>query len=152
MSETSKRSTLLIRVVFKSDVPALTELANQLGYASEPLEITSRLKALMELEDHEIFVAEVADVGVVGWVQVMEAHRLVSEPFAELGGLIVEQGWRGQGAGSLLLERAEGWARSRDLALIRVNSNTARQGVPAFYESQGYKLVKTQNVFQKFLM
>lgn len=152
MVETLNRSTLLIRIVFKSDVPALAELADQLGYESKPEEIAERLSVIVELEDHEVFVAEVADVGVIGWVQVNAAHRLVSEPFAELGGLVVEQGWRGQGAGRLLLERAEAWARAKGLALMRVNSNTARVGVPAFYKSQGYKLIKTQNVFYKSLL
>lgn len=152
MSEPQKRTGLLIRIAFESDATALTELADQLGYPSKPEEIAGRLRTLMDLEDHEIFVAEAADVGVVGCVQVMAAHRLVSEPFAELGGLVVEQGWRWQGAGSLLLERAEGWARARGLTIMRVNSNTARQGVPEFYESQGYKLIKTQNVFHKTLM
>lgn len=152
MTETSRKSALLIRVVFKSDVPGLAELADQLGYASKPEEIARRLNVLIELEDQKVFVAEAAETGVVGWVQVIEAHRLVSEPFAELGGLVVEQGWRGQGVGSLLLERAESWARARGLTLMRVNSNTARLGVPAFYESHGYKLIKTQNVFHKSLM
>lgn len=152
MTETSRRSPLLIRVVFKSDVPALTELADQLGYASKHDEIESRLIALLELDDHEVFVAEAADAGVIGCVEVMEIHRLVSEPFAELGGLVVDQGWRGLRAGSLLLERAEGWARRRGLTLMRVNSNIARLGVPAFYESQGYKRIKTQNVFHKSLV
>lgn len=152
MTETSKRVALLIRVVFKSDVLALVELSDQLGYASEPEKIADSLQAIMELENHKVFVAEAADAGVVGWVQVMEAHRLVSEPFAELGGLVVERGWRGQGAGSLLLERAESWARARGLTLMRVNSNTAREGVPAFYKNRGYKLIKTQNVFFKSLI
>lgn len=152
MSETPDVTNLLIRSVMKEDTLALARLADQLGYATKPEDMIERLEAIMELKDHQVYVAEAAGAGVVGWVHVMETHSLVSQPQAELGGLIVEQDWRGHGVGALLLERAEGWARAHEYVQMRVNSNTARQGVPAFYESQGYDLIKTQNVFYKSLM
>jgi GNAT superfamily N-acetyltransferase len=145
------RAEILIRKVVREDVPALTDLAEQLGYPTRPGEIAERLDHLMEQINHQVFVAQAPGGEVVGWIHVVGAYHLVLEPSAELGGLVVRGGWRNQGTGRLLLERAEEWARAWGYELMLVNSNTARQGVPGFYEHMGYELVKIQNVFYKSL-
>jgi len=149
MDEDAGKKEILIRAACKDDVPALAELAEQLGYPTAPGEIAEWMEYLMWLEDHEVFVAEVPAVGVVGWVHVFASYRLIIAPSAEVGGLVVRDGWREQGVGRLLLEKAEGWALDNGLTRMRVNSNTLRQGVPGFYEHLGYERIKIQNVFNK---
>lgn len=140
-----------IRTARGDDIPALIELAEQLGYSTQPGEIAKRLEHLMDRMDHEVYVAEEIDIGVVGWVHVLGSYHLILEPSAELGGLVVRDGWRKRGIGRLLLEQAENWARAHGYGLMRVNSNTVRQEAPDFYEYLGYERVKTQNVFYKSL-
>jgi GNAT superfamily N-acetyltransferase len=152
MDEEAGKKHTLIRSAIREDVPAITELSAELGYPTQPEEVAVCLENLMALEDHEVFVAQVAEAGVVGWVHVSGAYHLMMRPNAELGGLVVRDGWREQGIGRLLLERAEAWARERGYARMRVNSNAARQGVPAFYEHLGYERIKMQNVFYKLLI
>jgi GNAT superfamily N-acetyltransferase len=152
MDEEAGRRQNLIRNAVREDVAAIAELADQLGYPSQAAEAAECLEKLMELEDHAVFVAQADEAGVVGWVHVRGAYHLMMRPSAELGGLVVRDGWREQGIGRLLLEHAEAWARARGYARMRVNSNTARQGVPGFYEYLGYERIKTQNVFNKPLI
>ncbi|MCK4726727.1 MAG: GNAT family N-acetyltransferase, partial [Anaerolineales bacterium] len=79
-------------------------------------------------------------------------HRLVVEPFAEIGGLVVIEEWRASGVGRALLKTAETWARDRVVSGMRVRSNIIREGAQRFYEHLGYNNVKTQKVFLKELV
>jgi GNAT superfamily N-acetyltransferase len=148
----NKAMRVFVRTACKEDAPDLIELAEQLGYPTQPGEIAKRLEHLREREDHQVFVAVEEDRGLVGWVHVIGAYHLVFGPSAELGGLVVRDGWRERGIGRLLLERAEDWAGVHGYGVMRVNSNTARQDVPGFYEHLGYQRIKTQNVFYKSLI
>ena len=98
-----------------------------------------------------VYVAAGADGAVVGWVHVFLAHRLVAEPFAEIGGLVVDESCRVYGVGRALMETAEAWAQERGYPQVRVRSNTIRVGAFAFYQRLGYQCIKTQNVFVKAL-
>lgn len=71
--------------------------------------------------------------------------------FAEVGGLVVDADHRGAGAGRMLLEAAEDWAVAEGCALILIQSNVVRKNAQDFYQKSGYKILKTQNVFQKRL-
>jgi hypothetical protein len=88
------RMNTFIRAVREEDVPALIELANQLGYPTQPGEIAERLAHLKTQKNHQVFVAEERGSGVVGWVHVIGAYHLIIEPSAELGGVVVQDGWR----------------------------------------------------------
>lgn len=151
MDEDTGKTNILIRTATVDDVPAISELAAQLGYPTQPGEIVEWMEYLVWLEDHEVFVAEAPDAGVVGWVHVFASYRLIIDPGAELGGLVVRAGWQDQGIGRLLLEQAEKWARLHGFTRMRVSSNALRQGVPGFYEHLGYERIKIQNVFYKSL-
>lgn len=139
-----------IRQVTIDDAPVIAELAGQLGYPLEPAEATQRLSALQTDPQQCVLLAEQAGL-VTGWAHVFGAPRLIDPPFAELGGLVVRDGYRGQGAGAALVAAAEAWARQQGYAAMRVRSNIARERAPAFYTRQGYHLQKVQNVFYKEL-
>ncbi|MFB6266522.1 MAG: GNAT family N-acetyltransferase [Halodesulfurarchaeum sp.] len=53
---------------------------------------------------------------------------------------------RGEGMGSRLLDRIEGWAANRDLAHIGLSVNVANPEARAFYESRGFESKRTKMV------
>ncbi len=96
-----------------------------------------------------MFVAENADGQVVGWVHVFEAVRVESDGFAEIGGLVVAQNWRGLGAGARLVAAAERWASDNGFDTMRIRSRTERGGAHGFFERLGYTCSKSQRVFER---
>jgi GNAT superfamily N-acetyltransferase len=78
-------------------------------------------------------------------------HSLGIEPRAEITRLVVDSRSRSAGAGRLLVERGEQWARERGFAVIGVRSNVIRDRAHAFYLRLGYTITKSQKVFRKTL-
>jgi GNAT superfamily N-acetyltransferase len=56
---------------------------------------------------------------------------------------------RGQGIGRLLLEAGEKWATGQGYSDFTVRSNIKRTDAHAFYEKNGYGIIKTSHVFGK---
>jgi GNAT superfamily N-acetyltransferase len=102
-----------------------------------------------------VFLAELGDGpeagAVIGWVHVHEGRLVDSDPRAEVSALIVAEGYQGRGAGRLLMEHAERWARSRGFQTVLLRSNVIRTRAHAFYEKLGYETIKSQKVFRKKL-
>jgi GNAT superfamily N-acetyltransferase len=140
-----------VRPALPADAGAIADLAGQLGYPTSADLVADYLETTCEPEVEAIYVAELPDAGVVGWIHVFGARRLMVEPFAEIGGLVVDEAHRAQGAGQLLLGQAEKWASSRGFGLMRVRSNVVRSEAHTFYEWLGYDRAKQQNVFVKLL-
>jgi GNAT superfamily N-acetyltransferase len=88
---------------------------------------------------------------VVGWVHVFAQPMLVAEHTAEIGGLIVGEGYRSGGIGQRLLAAAEDWARAHGLTHLYVRSNVIRERAHRFYEREGYETTKRQRIFHKAL-
>ena len=124
---------MTIRLARLSDAPALADLSGELGYPTAREQVHSRLSTLLHRDDHAVYVAESEEEIVDGWIHVFGAHTVESDPFAEIGGLVVREAARGRGAGKALIGQALGWARSRGYGLIRVRSNTKRLIPTAWY-------------------
>jgi GNAT superfamily N-acetyltransferase len=142
---------ITIREASEGDAAAVARLSGQLGYPLGLATARERLDALAHGGRDAIFVATTGDGQVAGWVHVYGAQHLVTEPFAEVGGLIVDETCRGQGIGPRLLTRAEDWAREHAYARLRVRSNAARTRAHEFYRRHAYELRKTQAVFELVL-
>ena len=140
---------MIIRRASVDDAPAIASLAGELGYPAEPARMRARL-GLLHPEDDALFVG-VAGVAVIGWAHVAVVRVVVSEPYAELRGLVVAAALRSRGVGARLLRAAEEWVRDRDLPRIRVRSNVIRERTHAFYERHGYTTTKSQKAFDKEL-
>jgi GNAT superfamily N-acetyltransferase len=138
-----------VRNARDDDAGAVSDLANALGYSTTPTEALHRLGRVGGKQDHGIFVAELPDGTVVGWVHVFIAERVESDPFGELGGLVVSQDHRRTGVGRVLVARAEGWCRRRGIGVLRVRTNVVRADAHGFYERLDFKGVKTQAIFEK---
>ena len=84
---------LRLRQASLADGPHLARLATQLGYPSTEAQMARRLTALLPRADHWIGVAEQALSGqVVGWLHATVLASLELDPYAEILGLVVDEG------------------------------------------------------------
>jgi len=151
MAATRGIPVVRVRRAVEEDAAALAGLAVQLGYPCEPREAEERLRALLPPTDHAVFVAETAEGAIAGWLHV-SLRRLIELPLrAEVNALIVDEAWRSLGAGKLLLEVAERWAKERGCQNINLRSNVLRERAHGFYLREGYEHYKTQKAFRKKL-
>jgi GNAT superfamily N-acetyltransferase len=143
--------SIAVRPAAERDFTAIARLAGELGYPSTPEQIHERFAAFGGNLHQATFVAELNGEAVIGWIHLSEERSLVSEPRAEITGLVVESTFRGCGAGSLLVRRGEEWAGQRGFGVVGVRSNVIRERTHQFYARLGYAETKTQRVFRKVL-
>ncbi len=62
-------------------------------------------------EDYAIYVADLKNGEIGGWVGVYVFRSIETGTYAEINGLVIEQSVRSRGIGRTLLEAAEEWAR-----------------------------------------
>ena len=127
----------------------MAALASQLGYDVPVAHIERLLQS--PSPDREILVAVVPRAGVVGWVAVETFESVIASRRAQIEGLVVEDEFRGNRIGALLVEAAEDWARRHDCTALRLLSNVVRERAHGFYSRLGFKILKSQHVFQKNL-
>jgi GNAT superfamily N-acetyltransferase len=140
------RSRALVRTAAPDDAEALAALCGELGYPSSTRQVRERLRLLGHAE-RTLLVAEV-DGGLAGFIDVHVQRVVEADPYAEVGGLVVEAGHRGEGLGAALLAAAAGWARERSLAVMWIRANLSRVGVHDFYSAVGCRRVKDQRVYE----
>lgn len=138
-----------IRKATLEDATALAELSIQLGYPTSSLQASDRLRMILESNEHAVIVACKDDDSVVGWIHVFLTLRVESDPFAELGGFVVEEQHRGCGAGRRLLAAVEKWVIDRGAGKLRVRCQLNRFDAHRFYERLGFSRIKEQLVFDK---
>jgi GNAT superfamily N-acetyltransferase len=138
-----------IRFAEKQDAKELSLLSAQLGYPCSAEKILEHLEDLEQNSDHVVFVAEGKDQKLAGFVHVFKTKRIFLDPFAELGGLVVDKEYRNTGVGKALLERSETWAREYGCQEMRVRSNVIRKEAHQFYSNLGYLIHKQQAIFLK---
>jgi GNAT superfamily N-acetyltransferase len=138
-----------IRPARLKDAQGLAPLCGQLGYPSTPEEVLARLRRILADPLQAVYVAEIPGRRLVGWIHIFPHVTVESDPCAELGGLVVEEGQRSRGLGGRLMEQAERWARERGYRALTLRSNVLRARAHAFYERLGYASPKSQRVFSK---
>lgn len=144
----SSDSTLSVRAARIADATVIAELVSQLGYPTTPAQAVARLSRLLQLPDHAVLLAEWEEKAI-GLAHVERRVNLESGERAELMALVVDARCRRTGVGRKLVEAVEGWAASRQLAVMVVRSNVTREASHAFYRQLGYAAVKSQHVYQK---
>lgn len=138
-----------IRRATAADAGRLAELCGQLGYPASLGQMQPRLTEILQDEGNVISVAVRPDGQIVGWVQVYERQLLMVDRHVEMGGLVVDEEFRGRGIGRMLVDWAEAWAREHGCGALYLRSNVDREAAHHFYEGLGYQLVKTQRAYQK---
>lgn len=140
---------MVVRSMTARDAGAVAALSGQLGYPSTPEQVTMRFRNLARDPDSAILVAEDGNGKRLGWVHASGRRFLESDPYAEIGGIVVDAGSRRRGVGGALLLEAEKWARERGYTTLRIRSNMKRTEARPFYERMGYQVIKSQYVFEK---
>jgi GNAT superfamily N-acetyltransferase len=138
-----------VREALEGDAQRISALALQLGYEVPIAHVEQHLRR--NDPDRAVMVAVVPRAGVVGWVSVAERRSLLSSSRADIEGLVVEDEYRGNGIGEMLVDAAEAWARRRGCTTLRLLSNVVRERAHEFYRRLGYDVLKTEYVFQKSL-
>lgn len=140
-----------IRPAQITDVSKIAELSSQLGYPVSTAEVETRLRRMLPKADHLILVACQMDDVVLGWIHAFLTYRVESAPFAELGGFVVHEDYRGQGIGKQLSAAVEDWCISHNIEKLRVRTRADRADAHGFYEAAGFQRTKTQFIFDKLL-
>ncbi|HEV2298097.1 MAG TPA: GNAT family N-acetyltransferase [Candidatus Acidoferrales bacterium] len=155
MNETSDRApaqcACTIRAPMHGDCGRMAELAGQLGYPSTADQVRARLSEIRDSKECAIYVADLSDGQVGGWIGVYIFRSVEMDKLAEINGLVVGEEIRSRGIGRVLLAAAEKWARDRGCATISVHSNVKRERAHDFYKRNGYEWHKTQESFRKHL-
>ena len=147
----SNSSKATIRLACVEDVPALTRLSEELGYAAREDDIANRLMELINDNEHIIYTAVLPTGHVVGWIHGIIRKLLIVPAHIELGGLVVQNGYQGQGIGTKLLNAVEKWGSLHGIKTIFVRSNEIRKKAHHFYQKHGYQIIKKSLSFTKEL-
>jgi len=142
---------MTIREARIGDAQEIAGLSGELGYPSSTERTVERLRSLIARKENGVLVALSREGSVLGWIHVYITHLLETDPFAELGGFVVTAERRGQGIGKHLMAEVERWVAQRGISKIRIRSRSTRVDAHAFYEKCGYRIDKTQHVFEKML-
>jgi len=140
-----------IRTAKLNDAPGLANLSNQLGYPSSTKKVQNRLNHIFQSKEHLVLVACLSNQLVVGWVHAFLTSRIESDQFAELGGFVVDEEYRGKGIGKQLLNAVELWASDKGIKKLRIRSRSTRINAHEFYKKLGFTKTKEQDVFDKLL-
>jgi ribosomal protein S18 acetylase RimI-like enzyme len=135
-----------IRQAEMNDVESIAELSEQWGYLSTKEKIGRCLLDITKNNDHVLYVLKKGDQ-VRGWIHGIYSLRIESDPFVEIGGLVVDKDFRRQGAGKFLVDKIAEWSLFRNCHTIRVRCNIIRKEANAFYCSIGFNEMKQQKVY-----
>lgn len=146
---------MIADTVFREPTPVdeerLAILCGELGYPSSASDVAERLSHFAHHNDHLVLIATDDKNQPIAWVHAFVAHRVESDRFVELGGMVVSESHRDTGIGGQLLVKAEEWATAQGAQAVRVRSHIARERAHQFYLRAGYEHSKTSHLFQKTL-
>lgn len=137
---------MIIRTVLEKDAREVSQLSGQLGYPTDIPETIENIKRISSDKNQIAFVAELDGI-IVGWIQFQKRTLLISAPFAEIVGLVVDSNHRNKGIGRSLIQEGIRWAKQENIHKIRVRSNIVRDESHGFYKAIGFREVKTQKVY-----
>jgi len=141
---------LSIRNAEIKDSKYIAELSGQLGYISNTSLIKNRLTEIISNTDNCVLVA-INSESIIGWIHALYSLRVESDPFIEIGGLVVDENFRKIGVGKILVESIIKWADSKKCRKVRVRCNTIRKETHVFFEKIGFIINKEQKIFDKLL-
>ena len=138
-----------IREAVPNDAKAISELNNlQMGYGISAKDTYERLIKILASEGDKIFVA-VIEGNVVGYVHANDYDLLYFPHMKNIMGIAVNENYKRQGIGHLLMEAVETWARNTNVKGIRLVSGVTRTGAHEFYRHCGFSSNKEQKNFNK---
>jgi GNAT superfamily N-acetyltransferase len=147
----SQTDAPVLRHARLEDSARIAELCGQLGYPSTREQIERRLHEVVAHDGNAVAVAETSSGELAAVLDIFVVWGITSDMHAELAAFVVDERFRSQGVGRLLLAYAEDWAREKGCKEIALRSNVIRDRAHGFYENLGYRHIKTQKAFRKHL-
>jgi GNAT superfamily N-acetyltransferase len=137
VSPSATRDTVSVREANATDLPSMTGLFGELGYAVDLDTLTARFHAFTSAGERTL-VAERAGViiGLATLHMTPVLHR--AGAVGRVTALVVNATSRGTGAGAALMRRAEAELTSAGCVILEVTSNRSRTDAHTFYERLGY--------------
>lgn len=120
--------------------------SKDLGYPCDEELVRTRLE---ELDQDEAVFTAVMDGEVIGFVQAELYKLLYQKTSVNILGLAVDESCRKCGAGRMLVQACEQWAKENGCQKVRLNSAVAREESHRFYEHIGFVNTKQQKRFEK---
>jgi len=139
------QETLSIREFQKEDLPALTELTNQLGYETSLDQMSARMKQIQPLDNYWTFVA-VVDQQVAGYIGLNKNYFWEQDgSFIRIQALVTNKEFRRLGVGQKLIEAAEKLGKEVGAKLIVLNcgNKPERESAHKFYPQMGFEAKST---------
>ena len=136
-----------LKTISETEAQEIYLLSNQLGYANNFDLLLDRVKRIITLQDHAVFVAKIEDQ-IVGWLHCLVCLRVESPLFVEVTGLVVDENVRGKQIGKHLIQASKDWSRNQDIFQLRIRCNVIRTESHKFYEALGFVSNKEQKVFE----
>lgn len=136
-----------IRTITVTDAKEIQLLSKQLGYDMSLDDTVEQSKEILCSENDFAAVALIENK-IVGWIHVFKAVRLETKPFAEIGGLVVNENYRNKGIGKKLVAEVKQWCLEKNIYDLRVRSNVKRKDAHQFYTFIGFGEMKEQKVFK----
>jgi GNAT superfamily N-acetyltransferase len=114
-------------------------IINELGYAGLDLEqLKIRMEQMLSDGNYETFVAR-HDGAVVGFIGLCKGIAFETEgKYMRIIAFAVESRCQNKGIGTMLLNKAEQYARENSINLISVSSGLQREAAHGFYETKGF--------------
>jgi N-acetylglutamate synthase-like GNAT family acetyltransferase len=107
------RVQVQIRSATTEDIASIALLCQELGYSTSEQDVQKRLKRFEQDAERVVYVAYLPNESIVGWVHVYISESLLTGRRAEIDGLIVNELDRSCGAGRLLMQSVEQWAKQQ---------------------------------------
>ncbi|RYZ40521.1 MAG: GNAT family N-acetyltransferase [Sphingobacteriales bacterium] len=137
---------ITIQEALPEHAPAMASLSRQMGYETSDEIMQKRLNTL-STNGNDIAYVAIQDTEVIGWMHVYFTLRLETDPFYEIGGLIVDAEHRHRGVGKMLLGYARQWCGIRSCRSLKIRSNMVTSDAQQFYLKAGFMLEEEQKVF-----
>jgi ribosomal protein S18 acetylase RimI-like enzyme len=146
-----------IREADKDDIETLSELWYSLAEGMERYSELNELKdtakedsrdgfsKLFEDEDTTIFLLDTEDE-VIGYMILQEGEHpsRTHENYVSIVDLFVKEGYRSQGYGSEMIEKAEEYAEQQDCDYLKVSSEWKNEEARKFYERNNFEEKKIE--------
>ena len=142
------KEQIIIREIEVTDAARIAGLNQELGYQVSSSLVERQLETILTRKDQYGYVA-IIEGEIAGYIHAFISIRLTSDPFLEIGGLIVAEQHRRAGVGRMLVEHLE--EQVNGFGKMRVRCNVKRNAAHKFYSSLNFIENKEQKVFDKKL-
>lgn len=139
-----------IRGVDQSDAAALSTLLFQLGYEVSPEEVSGRIDAVLRVEGHDVWLAQIVRMPV-GMIHIFERPAIEIETMLVVQSLVVAETHRRLGVGRALMAAVDQHAKQRQISSITLSSRQNRAGAHKFYQSLGFEISSVSATLTKKL-